>query len=140
MPLTPVFSKENSLGNPVSADLHSRGYRKQCRELKFYEYSIDIYGYDSRDDRTVAVELKLHRWMRAFEQAIIYQLCADLVYIAVPQTTVKRVDKSLLRQYGIGLIGVGSQTCCELILESQQSKVIMSSYRDFYIGFMKKKM
>ena len=61
-------------------------------ELPFYEYRIDLYGFSCEENSTVAIELKLSDWRRAVEQAMLYQLCADLVYIAMPERATKRVD------------------------------------------------
>ena len=63
----PTFDKESALLMPVQGTLRRRGYRRQRTEVQFFEYSIDVYGYDARNKATIAVELKLTRWTRAFE-------------------------------------------------------------------------
>lgn len=131
-----IFLEESELFKPVSTSLRRRGYRRQCDEVQFFEYSMDLYGYAAKDDSTMAVELKLHRWKRAFEQAMIYQLCADFVYLALPVRSAERVDMSLLRRHGLGLIGVHAGRRCVMVLEAEQSTVVMPSYRDFYIRLM----
>ncbi|GAG43766.1 unnamed protein product, partial [marine sediment metagenome] len=57
----------------------------------FYEYRIDLFAFSQKLDVTIAVELKLHRWRRALEQSLLYQLCADFVFIALPAPTIARV-------------------------------------------------
>ena len=65
----------------------ARQYEHCTLELPFYEHRIDLYAYSVELDCTVAVELKLRKWRRALEQALLYQLCSDYVFIAVPATT-----------------------------------------------------
>ncbi len=132
----PTFLKESALLEPVRGNLRRRGYRRQLPEVQFFEYSMDLYGYAATKNTTTAVELKLHRWTRAFQQALIYQLCADFVYLALPTLAAARVDRPLLERYGLGLIGVQSGPRCVVLLEAQQSTVVMPSYRDFYIRLM----
>lgn len=132
----PVFRRESALLEPVRGNLRRRGYRRQRAEVQFFEYSMDLYAYAAAIKRTTAVELKLNRWMRAFEQAMIYQLCADLVYLALPMRAAERVERPLLEQYGLGLIGVHSEPRCVVLLEARQSTVVMPSYRDFYVRLM----
>lgn len=130
------FRFELALLDPVCASLRRRGYRWQRPEVQFYEYRMDIYAYDPAKKRTAAVELKLCRWKRAIQQAVIYQLCADFVYIALPVRAADRVDRSLLAQHGLGLIGVHSGPWSVMLLEAPQSTVVMPSYRDFYVDLM----
>jgi hypothetical protein len=116
--------------------LRRRGFRRQEHEMQFFEYSIDLYGYAAPTQMTVAVELKLSRWKRAFEQALVYQLCADHVYLALPWSAARRVEIPLLEQHGLGLIGVQPGPRCVVLCPAQQSTVVMSDYRDFYVELM----
>ena len=107
---------------------------EQCRpELPFYEHRIDLYGYSPKTDCTVAVELKLRNWRRAIEQALVYQLCSDYVFIAVPETTAKRVDLEQLRRYGIGLLAISEDKCIEE-LPAVHSQVLNLHYKAAYTG------
>jgi hypothetical protein len=135
----PTFREESALLEPVQGNFRRRGYRRQRDEVQFFEYSIDLYGYAAGLGSTMAVELKLNRWMRAFEQAIIYQLCADYVYLALPMRTVERVDKPLLKRHGIGLIGVHPGSRCVLVFDAIQSSVVMPTYRDYYVRLMQER-
>lgn len=132
------FKLEAELRLPVEASLRRRGYRRQRCEVQFFEYSMDLYGLATSTGSTVAVELKLSRWTRAFEQALVYQLCADLVYIALPWNATKKVEVSLLRQHGVGLIGVQPGPRCIVLCRAEQSRVVMPNYRDFYVELMEK--
>jgi hypothetical protein len=134
-----MFETESSLLEPVCGTLRRRGFRQQRPEMQFFEYSMDLYGYAALEHKTIAVELKLVRWMRAFEQALIYQLCADYVYLALPEQGARRVDLSLLKKHGIGLICVRPGPRCLILLHATLSHVIDVGYRDFYIGLLKER-
>jgi hypothetical protein len=135
-----TFLRESALLEPVRGNLRRRGYLRTRDEVQFFEYSVDLYGYAAKRDATTAVELKLDRWRRAFVQALIYQLCADFVYLALPARTAERVDLPLLERHGLGLIAVHPGLRCTVPLEARQSTVIMPSYREFYIELMQKSL
>ncbi len=131
-----TFPRESALLAPVQRSLRRRGFGHQQDEVQFFEYSIDLYGYAAPTQVTVAVELKLSRWTRAFEQALVYQLCADRVYLALPWRAAKRVEIPLLEQHGLGLIGVQPGPRCVVLCPPQQSVVVMPDYRDFYVELL----
>ena len=112
--------------------LRNRAFRQQVEEVPFYEYRMDMYGYSRRDDLTVAVELKLSKWTRAIEQALLYQLCSDLVYIALPSEQVKKVHLESLTEHGIGFLSVKEDRCRE-ILPASRSRVLRRHYREKYL-------
>jgi len=56
--------------------------------------------------RIVAVEAKQHRWQDAVRQAYRYTSFADLTYVAVWDGTSARVDRTVLKRLGLGLIAV----------------------------------
>jgi hypothetical protein len=95
-----------------------------------------MYVYSQREDIAVAVELKLTKWSRALEQALLYQLCSDLVYIAMPQSEIKRVDLRALGEHGIGLIAVGEERCKEM-LRAAPSEVVRKHYREEYLTMLR---
>jgi hypothetical protein len=113
-----------------------KSYRCQRAELPFYEYRIDLFAFSQALALTVAIEMKLTRWRRAVEQAILYQLCADRVFIALPERTISRVDGGLLRRYGLGLIAVRASGSCREIITPQPSSVLRPFYRDEYIKML----
>lgn len=127
------FVRESSLSDPVSRHLRARGVTFLLEELQFYEYKIDIYGYSRAAQETYAVELKLTKWRRALEQALVYQLCSDYVYLALPASSILPVDVDLLSRHDVGLISVGTDRSCATILEARKSKAVRENYRDFYI-------
>ena len=123
-----TFRWEHELFAPVSRFLRNRGFAQQIEEAQFYEYHLDIFAFSRRSELSVSVELKLTKWTRAVEQALVYQLCTDLVYVAVPKATVPRVGTDLLDQHGIGLISVEPHRCRE-VLKPRQSGVLRDYYR-----------
>ena len=131
--------KEAELTDPVARYFSRKGYRWQATELQFYEYNIDIYGFSRSSDLTVSIELKIKNWRRAFEQTLVYQLCSDLVLMALPKETVHRVDQDLLQAEGIGLLAVGLGNRCQMILEPRPSSVVSDSYKRRNIDMLKQK-
>jgi hypothetical protein len=133
---TEPFQRENDLCLPVSIYFRRRQYHLQKLEVPFYEYRIDVYCYSKRLNRTIAIELKLKRWTRAFKQALIYQLCSDHVYIAMPACEIEKVDQALLRKHGLGLISVRKGGQCQEVLRAKLSHVVRRHYRDDYIDYL----
>ena len=133
-----TYLLESALTSPVLGYTHRKSFRWQTTELKFYDYKIDIYCFSKINYETIAIELKLDRWQRAFEQALFYQLCADYSYIAVPSTTIPKIDIDLLNSHGVGLIAVYESGRCRQILNAYKSEVLRNHYREYYIDFMVK--
>ncbi len=128
--------KRESLMLPAVRKYFKRQYEQHTMELPFYEHRIDLYGYSAETDCTVAVELKLRNWRRALEQALVYQLCSDYVFIAVPATTAKRVDLEELRSHGIGLLAVSARECVEE-LPAVLSPFLNPNYKAAYTAIVK---
>jgi hypothetical protein len=126
-----------SLFPPVASYVRRRSFRLLRAEMPFYEHRIDLYAFSRRDKATIAVELKLTKWRRALEQALLYQLCADFVFIAVPESTARRVDRSLVEDVGVGVIAVGDTGRCSTVIESQRSPVVRPHYRASYVAGLK---
>ena len=85
---------------------------------------------------TVAVELKLRKWRRAVEQALVYQLCSDYVFVAVPAATAKRIDLDEFHAYGIGLLSVTGYRCVQE-LPAALSEVLNPNYKAAYMTMVK---
>ena len=131
-----TFRREKELAFPVKRYLRNRAFHRQLSEVPFYEYRMDMYGYSRRDDLTVAIELKLRKWPRAVEQALLYQLCSDLVYIALPRGEIRRVDINILMEHGVGLLSVEEARCREIV-SAQPSPVLRKHYRDNYLAMLR---
>jgi hypothetical protein len=130
---------EASLLAPVSRFVRGRGFDKQREEVRFYEYRIDLYGYAMRSDLTVAIELKLTDWKKAVQQALVYQLCADKVYVAMPQESCLKADRRVLEQFGIGLIGITLKNRCFEMIAPKSNSELRSHYREEYIAVLMKR-
>lgn len=131
------YKRESSLLGPVQRYGQRLRFCWQDTEVQFYDYRIDLFAFSESRGLAVAVELKLHRWRRAIEQALIYQLCADRVFIGLPETTARRVDQEMLQRYGIGMIAISARGRCRQVVCSQQSTVVLSDYRETYIRMLK---
>ena|ERR1017187_3497333 len=131
--MTPT--KEQDLLNPVALYAQRKGYMLQKFEMPFFSYRIDLYGYSRTTQSTIAVELKLRKWRRALEQARVYQLCSDFVFIALPTISVPLVNLELLTAEGIGLIEVGFNKC-RLIVPATQSCEVRRHYREPFVDIL----
>jgi len=127
-----IFEREEELCELVSKYAKRRGFTRQARELPFFEYRIDLYGFSKPTGDTIAVELKIKDWRRALYQALIYQLCSDYVFIALPETNARLVDESELARHGVGLIAVGALGQCRVRLEAARSTEVRDHYREQY--------
>ena len=123
-----IFRTEAYLTDPVSRHLRRKRFRAQFPQAPFYEHRIDIFGFSQFDDSCIAVELKLAKWQRALEQALIYQLCADYAYVAMPKGALVRVPLERFEEHGVGLISV-SGIGCNIIIPARRSPVVQHFYR-----------
>lgn len=134
------LTKESSLLEPVTGYIKRKGFSVQALELPFYERSVDIYGFSKITNKTIAIELKLHKWKKAIEQAILYQLCADEAYIAMPKKFIGRINLDLLTKYGIGLISISGTGRCRKMVEAKQSSVLRIRYKNNHIDYLQRQI
>lgn len=134
------LAKESSLLDPVTKYIKRMGFGLQAPELPFYERSVDIYGFSKITNKTIAIELKLHKWKKAIEQALLYQLCADEAYIAMPKKFIGRVNLDLLTKYGVGLISVSETGRCRKMVEAKQSSVLRIGYKNNHIDYLQRQI
>jgi hypothetical protein len=127
---------ECQLTDNVKCFFRNRGFRFQENELQFFDYNIDIYCYNRPQQKTVAIELKVYNWKRAIQQAQIYQLCSDYVYIAMPEETIQRIDRKQLETEGIGLLCVCLNGRCIETLKPQISQEINYNYKNKFIAIL----
>lgn len=124
---------EHLLLDPVACYLGRKGFRLQQPEVRFFDQRIDLYAFSEADNVTLAVELKLHRWRYALRQALLYQLCADYAYVALPAAKVTSVKADLFTGYGIGLVAVDLDMHCRQVIQAKHSTVMRQRYRLAYI-------
>jgi hypothetical protein len=122
---------ERELLAPVCSLLASWGCTHVVGELRFFDRLLDVYGISGlRTRRTYAVELKLTRWRDALQQAVIYQLCADYVYVALPAAIVARVDFNQFKAAGVGLLAVHTDSGdVDVILKAARSPLKNARYQ-----------
>ena len=123
------FSRESLLVDPVERHLRRQRFDAVYHEVPFGEYNIDILGHSTASGKAVAVELKLTKWQRAFEQALVYQLCADFAYVAMPRGLINRVPLAQFEEQGLGVIAVDGRGC-HILLAAAQSAVVRPAYRE----------
>ena len=97
---------ERALLAPIKTFLRNQGCLNLFPELQFFDRGIDVYAYADYAEHSYAVELKLTNWQKALRQAAIYQLCADLCYVAMPSIYVARANQKEFQKAGVGLLSV----------------------------------
>ena len=97
---------EHMMSRPVRDYLAEIGYTQTYEEVPVFHCVMDIYGASPTGKRTAAVEMKVSNWRRAVRQARVYQLCADLVYVAIHEDYAHRVCLDELGKTGLGLLVV----------------------------------
>lgn len=132
-----MIPARESMMLPVVDEYIGRQYSILAREVPFFAHRIDLYGYSPATDSLLAVELKLRNWRRAFQQALVYQLCSDYVYIALPDTVVGRVERNWLQEYGVGLLSISEDVCLEE-LPAAPSSVLNSAYKASYRAYFER--
>ena len=130
------IEREEELLAPVRRYAKRKGFTAQFAELPFFDYRIDLYAVSRPSGDTIAVELKMKNWRRALHQALIYQLCSDYVFIALPVTKAGIVDTTELSKHGVGLILVGLDRRCRLALDAVRSSEVREYYRRPYVEML----
>ena len=116
--------RENTLSNRVEKYFRNKKFRT-CKEVPLLSNSIDMVAYKSDFSQIIAIEVKVKDWRRALQQATLYKLCANQVYIALWQKFLHRVNFEDLKELGIGVISVDGYA--RRIVEPKNSRIIHSS-------------
>jgi len=90
-------------------------------EVPFLLKVADLFCFHEGNGECVAVEVKVRNWRQALAQALVYQMMADQVYIALFNEHTKSVDHSLLLSKGVGLLTIDASGKVDLILEAPAS-------------------
>jgi hypothetical protein len=83
----------------------------------------DLYCVNLRTGHCVALEAKLRDWAAALSQALVYQLGADLVYIAMPHPAARKIPFRVLADHGIGLLAIHPDGSLTQMLAARPSPV-----------------
>lgn len=93
--------------------------------------AMDLFAAHPTNGTTIAVEAKLKAWRRALQQAQLYRLVADFVYVALPEQTVNRHCLDACRAAGIGLLAVPMKGKAQIVLPACQQE-------DHYKSFVRR--
>ena len=126
------YRYEVELSSYIKRRFHNQQF-KCYEELLFYERRIDIVAHCHRSNTVVSVEMKLTRWLKALQQALIYQLCSDFVYVAMPGSMFTNIDREMFVRRGVGFIGVYRSHCRQLI-RPVRSKVVRDFHKNVLVG------
>lgn len=73
------------------------------REIPFLSRSIDLVCM-TKDQQVISIELKVHDWKHAIQQASDHRLGADKAYICLPKRKITDALSDALSEAGIGLL------------------------------------
>lgn len=90
-------------------------------EVPFLLKVADLFCFHEGTGECIAVEVKVRNWRQALTQALVYQMMADQVYIALSSEYTKAVDCDLLASKGVGLLAVDTSGKVDLILKAPSS-------------------
>lgn len=110
--------KESELVEIVVEHLEKQGYTVE-REVKLSTKFIDIVA---RKEETIAVEVKVKNWQRAFQQALTYRFGADRVFVALPEDILHRIDRKRFVEKGIGIIAIKDGSV-KIIVEAKKQNM-----------------
>ena len=85
-----------------------------------------------KNHKLIAIEVKLHNWKNALQQAYTNLYAVDYSYVALWHKTIPRVDMSIFQNYGIGMLEVNGT--CEEKIKARRSKLIIPKRRRYVKG------
>lgn len=97
---------EEELREPVRVYFKDKNYTV-INEAKLFSRGIDVIA--KRRSNVIAVELKVHKWRRAIQQAYMDLRVANYAFVALPEMKWERIDRRIFHEaynYGIGLLSV----------------------------------
>jgi hypothetical protein len=100
------FNNENEMRPLIHSFVESQNYQV-FDEKRLFSRKIDVVGI--RKNEVCAIEIKIHDWRRAIEQAFLNLRIADYSYVALPEMCCIRLNSRLANEAhgtGIGLIRV----------------------------------
>lgn len=103
--------RESAIAEAVVAWLTTLGY-DPYRELPMLGRHVDVFAVHPERQRTIAVECKERDWRKAVWQAMVCQLLADDVYIALPPYTATNQAYDVIRRAGLGVLLVNQYGRC----------------------------
>lgn len=122
-----IYLKEEELRKPVHEYFKKKEYII-FDEVKLFSRNIDIVA--KRRNDVITVELKLHDWKKAINQACLNQRVSDYSFVALPEPMWNRIDRriyTLSFEQGIGLLSVDG--VARQIMRPERSKRIQPCLR-----------
>jgi len=120
-PIKNIFSNTHSIEQEIPIG-------SKCIDIVCARPKLQAINGSPHFDEIVAVEVKLKDWRKAIRQALVYQLSAKKVYIAMYHKYANKVQDRILEKYGIGLISVNGDACIEK--EARNSRYVIKTYKD----------
>lgn len=96
---------ESYIKKKLLKSLIEKGYVE--RKGTGYALVKDVFSFT---DLVVSVEAKLTKWRDALAQAKRYHHFSNIVFVALPQHTVKKINKELFKNNNIGILSVASDS------------------------------
>lgn len=127
--------KERTLLNRVERYFRNKNFQT-CKEVPLLDNSIDLVAYDNKFSKIIAVEVKVANWKRALQQAMLYQLCAHQVYVALWSNSLNKINLNNFNELGIGLISVDGTA--RKITNPRRSYIIHKSLMKNVKNYIKK--
>ncbi len=124
---------EADMVNMVKLFFEKQGFRV-ITEVPMLSKKIDIVCLDPSTQQIIAIEAKLQKWKRGFQQALTYRISSDLVYLAIHRNFSHRVDNELLQEMSVGLI-VADQDGVEITFEASEHKIIHEKVRKEVVSY-----
>jgi hypothetical protein len=106
---------EESIEGDVKKFVEGQGY-DVYPQVQVLGRRIDLLGI--REGRMLAVELKVRDWKHAICQAYLASLCANTVYVALPNATIHAVKRNVFVENGVGLLSVNGGV--EVVVEARE--------------------
>lgn len=122
-----MMQVEADLRAPIHTFFKSRHY-SVFDEVRLFSRKIDVIA--TRRNEISSVELKINDWRRAIHQAFLNLSVSDYSSIALPRSTCRRIESTILNEaldYGIGIMRVDG--VAKQIVEPERSRRIQPHLR-----------
>ena len=126
-----TYEKESALRLPVRRFFEAQDYTVY-EEVPLLARKVDVIA--KKGKKVVSVELKLHDWNRAIQQAYLNLHVSNYSFVALPEEIWSKVDPRLhylASTNGIGLISVDGSA--KLIMRARPSQIIHPKLRSAFL-------
>jgi len=109
------LEKESALVKRVANYFSGKKF-KVYFEIPIFSKICDVLCHDEKNNKIIAIEVKMSKWGNAIRQARIYQFGADEVFIAIPEIFIHRLqnNQAICLKYGIGIISINNKVDIKL--------------------------